>query len=147
MVSLFVILGNLFWLSRSPLGKILVLLLNLRGFLMIFSYFLKVSWLSFIFSVLIISGLLVLFVYMVSLSKKEKTLKIKKITFFFFLFFLKINLWIWLDFIQCKEYNFLGIYLVWNFGVIMFILIVYIFLVLLLNLEIISGIKVSFRSC
>uniref|UniRef100_A0AAU6QDI8 NADH dehydrogenase subunit 6 n=1 Tax=Laelaps chini TaxID=2902761 RepID=A0AAU6QDI8_9ACAR len=129
-------------IMSHPLSIIIYILLMSMIFLSMMVFYIKSSWFSLIFMLMMLGGLMVLFIYMASLSSNEY-FKFKKYwefgLMFLFLFspIISINYNL-SEFMLVKMFN--------NLSLFMFLLyIIYLFLVLVLIIEMLVSIKSSLR--
>lgn len=150
---LFLINFNLFISTNRPIQKILFLLINIYIIIFILRIIAKTSWLPLIFIIIIIRGLMVLFIYISSITSNRFSklyfnfsyinnillfiLSIK-ITFFFKIFNFKLLI--------INENIYLNIFNIWNNSIWIYILIIILFYFIVVNLELISNFNNPIRS-
>uniref|UniRef100_A0AAU6PBP1 NADH dehydrogenase subunit 6 n=1 Tax=Amblyseius hainanensis TaxID=3061184 RepID=A0AAU6PBP1_9ACAR len=140
--------SSMFWLNLFNFHKILILMLNLIFLMFIYSYILKFSWFLMIFIILMIGGLMVLFIYFTSMSSNKNLFYFKThLLYYFILMIMLFNLNKEMNHMKMSssETTTLNFYMIWNSSVWMLILITYMLIMLLINLELITNLKFSFR--
>uniref|UniRef100_A0AAU6PBF9 NADH dehydrogenase subunit 6 n=1 Tax=Amblyseiulella paraheveae TaxID=3049516 RepID=A0AAU6PBF9_9ACAR len=145
MMTIFCLLKSLFikiWLFMI----IMVLAIFLEYF------FLKSSWFPLMFMILIMSGLMVIFIYITSMLKKNSWNYVNsnknKIFIILFLFsfyklIMKLNK---LNMISTQETDFLNMLLNWNYLSMSLFLMIYMFIILFISMDLLTNLKNSFRS-
>nr|QXT43914.1 NADH dehydrogenase subunit 6 [Neoseiulus womersleyi] len=150
MPFLLSIILSMFLLSPHPMMKILILLKTMIILLTLMSMSLKSSWMSMMFCLVMISSLMIIFLYFTSLTKqiKIKTQNKSIITFklIFILLVMKIyKLEISQIFINLKDSISLNIFSNSNMNILFFLLMILMLVSLLIMIEMISNMKSSFR--
>uniref|UniRef100_A0AAU6QE92 NADH dehydrogenase subunit 6 n=1 Tax=Typhlodromus pineus TaxID=3061201 RepID=A0AAU6QE92_9ACAR len=151
LIKILIFLINMFLMIFNPLIKILIFLINISLSLLIMNMYFKFSWILLIFFILMMSGLMILFMYMTSLynySKIENFSKFLLMMFPIFLFYKNdisyiINLNMMLN--NFFEKNYLMLYLNYNFIMFIIMILLYLLYIMILYLENISNYNVSFR--
>nr|QYC94842.1 NADH dehydrogenase subunit 6 [Amblyseius tsugawai] len=141
------ILMLMFMFQTNPMTKIIIMGINIMFMMLIINYLNKTSWFNMMFIILMIGGLMVLFIYFTSLYTEKKTKNSKVANFIILLILSSIfNEKISLKFNMNLENTFLNYFINLNYSAVMLLLIIYMLLLLLINLEMISSMKTSFRS-
>ena len=140
---------NIFVVVNVAMLKIVCLIVIIVIILYILTCLTKISWFSYLFCILIISGLIVLFFYMSSLNDKNYNFEIKNLVYFvFWSFFISFKIIIFYSefkFMISMEICVISIF--WNnkVYVILFLLMIYIMIMILYYIDRINRIKLSFR--
>nr|WOG34361.1 NADH dehydrogenase subunit 6 [Laelaps sp. 1 JO-2023a] len=129
-------------LMSHPISIIIYILAMSMMFLSILVFFTKSSWFSMIFMIMMLGGLMVLFIYMASLSSNEymkfmKGWNLGLVFVFFFLPFLEVN-------INMSEYMIMTMFYKNSLLYFLFYL-VYLFIILILIIELLVSVKSSLR--
>uniref|UniRef100_A0AAU6PCK7 NADH dehydrogenase subunit 6 n=1 Tax=Amblyseius obtuserellus TaxID=3061186 RepID=A0AAU6PCK7_9ACAR len=140
--------SSMFWLNLFNFHKILILVLNLIFMMFIYSYILKFSWFLMIFIILMIGGLMILFIYFTSMSPSKDLFYFKTHLLYYYILMIMLfnfNKNMNHTSMSTNESTTLNFYMIWNSSIWMLILITYMLIMLLINLELITNLKFSFR--
>lgn len=139
-----------FLLSKNMVQMVYILLVNILFLMLVTSYYMKLSWFILLFLILIVRGLLVIFSYITTLSVGEKLGLNLFMTLEFLLLVIIINKKfnitnIEIVFKYCNEIDFFSFFCCLNFSLLLLFMIILMFVMLVVNIEMISRFKSSFR--
>nr|WOG34360.1 NADH dehydrogenase subunit 6 [Hypoaspis sp. 3 JO-2023a] len=144
LLNLFLLTNIFFIFSNHPILSINIIIILVLLSMTLFSFFLKNSWFSLIFILMMLGGLIILFMYMASLASNEAFfLKTPNFLYFFFILITPLNSNLFFNSSSSFNLNYMFSSFL-SFNII--IALIYLFFGLIFMLDFMQYIKSTLRS-